>query len=225
MRSLTAACLALATGSATAVLAAQTSATTAPPPTASAIEDLGHYAEDAYDRAKITDWAKERGSLEALKAAAGRLGPAERKDAILARQLDGAISALEKAVSSRDKPAAMREANLLTRLAAEISRPSKPPVPVDVTLLDYYGRELEIWASARDEAKLRSTAADMGKTWRRLRPQVVARGGSGVASRFDALVKAAESTSSVDGLARLATPILDEVDNLEKVFTGVGHGA
>jgi hypothetical protein len=218
MRSLIAAFLALATGSATAVLGAQTPATISPP-TASAIEDVGHYAEDAYDQAKIADWAKERASLEALKAAARRLGPAERKDAALARRLDGAVSALEKAVSNRDKPAAMREANLLTRLAAEISGPSKPAVPVDVTLLDYYGRELEIWASARDEVKLGSTVADIGRTWRRLRPQVVARGGSGVASRFDALVRAAESASGVDGFARLATPILDEVDNLEKVFT------
>jgi len=217
MRSLISACLALATGSGAAVLAGQTPATTAPPK-ASAIEDLGHYAENAYDQARIADWPKGRASLVALKAAAGRLGPAERKDTARARELDGALSALEKAVSSRDQPAAMREANLLTRLGAEISRSFKPAVPVDVTLLDYYGREIEIWASARDEAKLRSTVEGMGKTWRRLRPQVVARGGSGVASRFDSLVKAAEAVTAVDGFAHLATPILDEVDNLEKVF-------
>jgi hypothetical protein len=218
MRSLISACLALAMGFA-AVLAAQTSATTAPP-TASAIEDVGHYAEDAYDQARSADWVKGRASLEALKAAARRLSPAERKDPGLARQLDGALSALEKAVSSRDKQAAMREANFLTRLGAEISRPFKPAVPADVTLLDYYGRELEIWASARDEAKLRSTVEGMGKTWRRLRPQVMARGGSGVASRFDSLVKAADSAAGVDAFARLASPILDEVDNLEKNFPG-----
>jgi len=206
-------------GSTAAVKAGQAPAAATARPQASAIEELGHYAEDAYDQAKVADWTKGKASIEALKAAARRLGPAERKDAALARRLDGAVSALEKAVSNRDKPAAMREANLLTRLAAEISGPSKPAVPVDVTLLDYYGRELEIWASARDEVKLGSTVADIGRTWRRLRPQVVARGGSGVASRFDALVRAAESASGVDGFARLATPILDEVDNLEKVFT------
>jgi hypothetical protein len=41
-----------------------------------------------------------------------------------------------------------------------------------------------------------------------------------VASRFDSLVKQAESAPGVDGLAHLATPILDEVDHLENVFTG-----
>jgi hypothetical protein len=202
-----------------AVMAGPAPATAARPKT-SAIEDLGHYAEDAYDQAKVADWAKGRASVEAMKAAARRLGPAERKDTALTGQLDGALSALDKAVSRRDKPAAMREANLLTRLDAELSRPSKPTVPADVTLLDYYGRELEIWASARDEAKLRSTVAGMGTTWRSLRPQVVARGGSQVASRFDSLVKAAESAPGVHGLGRLATPILDEVDNLENVFPG-----
>jgi hypothetical protein len=187
---------------------------------ASAIEDLGHYAEDAYDHAKTADWAKGKASVEALKAAARRLGPAERKDAGLMRQLDGASSALDKAVTRRDKAAAMREANVLTRVDAELSRPSRPAVPADVTLLDYYGRELEIWAAARDEARLRSAVVAMGTTWRGLRPQVVARGGSAVASRFDSLVKQAESAPGVDGLAHLATPILDEVDNLENAFTG-----
>jgi hypothetical protein len=181
---------------------------------------VGHYAEDAYDQAKSADWAKGRASLESLKAAAHRLGPAHRKDGALVRQLDGAVAALDKAVSTRDQPAAMREANLLTRLSGEISRPSRPAVPVDVTLLDYYGRELEIWASARDEAKLRATVGGMGTTWRRLRPQIVARGGSAVAVRFDALVEAAQSAKGVDGHARLANPILDEVDNLENVFAG-----
>ena len=124
-------------------------------------------------------------------------------------------------MSDRDKAAATREANLLTRLGAGLSRPLKPAVPVDMTMLDYYGRELEIWASARDAAKLRSTADAMGKTWRGRRPRVVARGGAAAASRFDALVKAAESATSVDEFSRLATPILDEVDNLEKVFAGI----
>jgi hypothetical protein len=114
----------------------------------------------------------------------------------------------------------MREANLLTRLDAELSRPSRPAVPADVTLLDYYGRELEVWASARDEAKLHATVVAMGTTWRGLRPQVVAAGGSAVASRFDSLVKQAESAPHAHTLARLATPILDEVDRLEAVFPG-----
>ena len=218
MKSLMSAFLILAMGSAAAVKAGQAPAAATARPQASAVEDLGHYAEDAYDQAKVADWTKGKASVEALKAAARRLGPAERKVAGLMRQLDGAVSALDKAVAGRDKPAAMREANALTRVDAELSRPSKPAVPADVTLLDYYGRELEIWASARDEAKLRSTVEGMGTTWRGLRPQIVAHGGSKVAARFDSLVKQAESAPRADTLARLATPILDEVDNLENVF-------
>jgi hypothetical protein len=219
MRSLISAVLTLTMGSAVTVLAGQSPAA-ASRPRPSAIEDLGHYAEDAYDQAKLADWTKGRASVEALKAASRRLSPAEKKDASLAGQLDRAVTSLDMALTRRDKPAAMREANLLTRLDAELSRPFKPAVPADVTLLDFYGRELEIWSSARDAAKLRSTVADMATTWRGLRPQVVAKGGAAVASRFDSLVKQAQSASSVDTLARLATPILDEVDNLEKVFAG-----
>ena len=219
MRSLISVFLMVAMGSAVAVKAGpKPKPAVAAATKTSAIEELGHYAEDAYDQAKVADWAKGKVSVDGVKAAVRRLGPAERRDAALARQIDGAVSSLDKAVSARDKGAAMREANLLTRLDAELSRPFKPAVPADVTLLDYYGRELEIWSSAGDEAKLRSTVAAMGTTWRSLRRQVVAHGGSNVAGRFDSLVEKAEATGNLDALTRLATPILDEVDRLEGVF-------
>ena len=219
MRSLISVFLMLAMGSAVAVKAGPNpKPAVAAAAKTSAIEELGHHAEDAYDQAKVADWAKGKASVDGVKTAVRRLGPAQRNDAALVRRVEGAVSSLERAVSDRDQRAAMREANLLTRLDAELSRPFTPAVPADVTLLDYFGRELEIWTSARDEAKLRSTVEAMGTTWRGLRPQVIGRGGSRVATRFDSLVKQAESTRSVDALARLATPILDEVDSLEGVF-------
>lgn len=54
-----------------------------------------------------------------------------------------------------------------------------------MTVLDYHGRELEIWAEAADAAKLRETASAIQDTWKRLRPRVVSRGGNAEAAAFD----------------------------------------
>jgi hypothetical protein len=93
----------------------------------------------------------------------------------------------------------------------------RPPVPVEVTRLDYSGRELEIWAEANDVPKLQETARAMRREWDAVRSAVEAR--SVVkAERFAALVARVEKARTPAEFARLATPVLDEVDNLEKVF-------
>lgn len=113
----------------------------------------------------------------------------------------------------------MREANHLTELGAQLASGYQSQVPTGVVLLDYYGRELEIWSEAGDLAKLRSTSADIRRTWNALRPQVAARGGTAEASAFDALVSRVGAAATPPAFAAVATPILDAVDGLEKVFT------
>ena len=133
-------------------------------------------------------------------------------------QLDGAIAALEKSIPVKDQLVTMRDANRVTLLAANLSKPFNPPVPVQVTLLDYYGRQLEIGAAANDITQLKQTASNISGNWNALRPVIESHGGSAEAQKFDHLVARVETAKSVNEYSSLATPLLNQVDNLEKVF-------
>jgi hypothetical protein len=90
-------------------------------------------------------------------------------------------------------------------------------VPVEVTKLDYYGRELEVWAQAKDANKLQATALGIRGTWDGLRPSIETHSAT-EAKKFDALVAQVESAKTPANYAQVATPVLNEVDNLEKLF-------
>jgi len=111
----------------------------------------------------------------------------------------------------------MREANQVTLDVANMTTAYKLSVPVEVTKLYYYGRELEVWAQAQDANKLQATAREMRQTWDSLRPTIEAHS-IAEARKFDALVARVESAKTDADYAHVATLVLDEVDNLEKLF-------
>ncbi len=80
-----------------------------------------------------------------------------------------------------------------------------------------YGRELEIWDEAKDASKLQATAREMRKTWDAVRPSIEAKNPA-VAKKFEGLVAQVEAAKAPADYAKVAKPVLDEVDNLEKVF-------
>ena len=60
----------------------------------------------------------------------------------------------------------------------------------------------------------------MVTAWNALRPPLEAAGGVSEAERFDKLIAQVQAAQSPADFGKLATPVLNEVDNLEKVFTG-----
>ena len=192
---------------------AVTSGDGVPPPLA----DAGEFGEIVYDHAKANDWKNADARLAALKATVEQLRTLMASQSAGENRLEEDVLALDRAVIARDRRAAMRVANQVTRDVADMTGTYRPPVPVEVTRLDYYGRELEIWAEANDVPKLQETARAMRREWDAVRPAVEAR--SAVkAERFGALVARVEKARTPAEFARLATPVLDEVDNLENVF-------
>jgi hypothetical protein len=183
------------------------------------IEAIGHHGENAYDMAKLREWAKARASADSLRPALAAIPAAATTDK--ASPLDVAIAfrKLDRAIASQDRLAALRASNRLTQLGALLSASYQPQVPPDVTLLDYYGRELEIWTAVGNRVKLHETASAMRRTWDALRPLLETRGGHGEAVRFEALVAQAETAVTPAEYGRIATPVLDAVDRLEQVFT------
>jgi hypothetical protein len=204
-----------ATATATATAATVTQPALTPP--AAATEEIGHSAENLYDWGRTRDWTKAQTDLAALKSAVANL---ESTGAVT--DMHGAnerVATIEKAVQAHDARALMHAANDTTRVAAEINRQFNPQVPVEVTLLDYDGRELELWSEEGNTAKLNETRTRLQEAWNAVRPALVAKGGTAEASQFDALVTQLTNAKTAKDFAATATPILDSVDSLENVFT------
>jgi hypothetical protein len=184
-----------------------------PPSLASA----GEYGENVYDFAKANDWKNADIKLAALRNAVKNVRADVKNKAAAVDRLDGNVAALDRAVAAKDRQATMREANQVTFDVADMTTAYKLSVPVEVTKLDYLGRELEVWAQVKDANKLQATADEMRRTWDMLRPSIEAHSAT-EAKKFDALVAKVESAKAPADYTRVATPVLNEVDNLEKLF-------
>lgn len=208
--------------------AAKTSETPAPPASAipvnttgesvpASLADAGEYGENIYDYAKANDWKKADNKFAALKEAIKHVHTDVKKNSEAEDRLDRNAAALDRAVSSKDRQAAMREANQVTLDVADMTAAYKLSVPVEVTRLDYYGRELEVWAQDKDANKLQATARGMRWAWDALRSSIEAKSATET-KKFDALVAQVESAQTPADYACVATLVLNEVDNLEKLL-------
>jgi hypothetical protein len=183
-----------------------------------ALADAGEHAENLYDAAGARAWRTAGRRLKALEADVARLhaesnsAPAGETD-----RLQREVAALESAVARRQRQATMVEANQATLIAANMTAPYAPRVPVQVTRLDFYGRELEIWAETGAAAPLDSATRGVRHEWDAVHPAVSARGPA-VARKFDALVTRLERAKSAAEYRRLAQLELAQVDDLERVF-------
>lgn len=198
------------------ILIGQTQARGQQPPVS--LVDVGEFGENIYDLAKAKDWTKIADKMKELDGAAKKLTTDLKTPAPAQKRLAPTLVALAKAVAAKDELGIKRQANQVTLIAADLIEPFNPEVPAAVTRLDYYGRELEISVAAKDLATLKTTNAAMRQSWEKLQPAVTSKGGAAEAKRFSELMAQVATAKTIDDYARIVTPILDEVDNLEKVF-------
>lgn len=183
------------------------------------LSKVSEEGENIYDMAKVNDWSKTSASLTSLENAAKSLHTQiQGKNKPELAQLDSRIAALKGTVTTKNRLATMQNGNQVTLIAAQITKQFEPKVPVEITLLDYYGRELEIWSATGNTGKLKVTANEMRLTWDAVRPSILAHKADVEAQKFDALVASVQAAKSPQEYNRLATPVLNQVDTLEKVF-------
>jgi hypothetical protein len=177
-----------------------------------AVAEVGTHGEDLYDQVKAASWSKAAAIMDSLDRAVSSLKPDERA------QLSGVLDTLRSAIAAHRKETALEAANRVTLIGAKLTEAYHPKMPADIVRLDYYGRELEIWAARKDMARLASTAAELRRTWEAVKPIEISNGGAAAAARTDSLVTRLSAAKSPADYAKLATPILDVVDELEKPF-------
>jgi len=209
--------IAVLVGAMTASVAAQADSSTARRPVVpKALVEAGEYGENLYDAAKASDWTGARRRLTALEAAVKQV-TVEKGTGGSEDSLERNLVALKYSVAGRQRRETLRLANQITQNVANLTARYAPRIPVQVTRLDFYGRELEIWSEAGDADRLRATAEGMRREWENVRPSVEGRD-SAEARKFGALVTRVERARTPAAYRRLAEAELVEVDNLEKAF-------
>jgi hypothetical protein len=188
-----------------------------------AITDLGELAERVYEDADTNHWTQAANKMAVLNAACqaahGVTGKsADQRAAQTTKSLDEAVHALNAAVRAKDRQLAMLNANQVTMLAGELASPFTPQVPLEVTRLDYDGRQLKVWAQAQKPDELKATTRDMATTWDKLRPRVLQNGGGTEAKRFDHVIVISQAAGSLRQYSDCANAELNEVANLEELF-------
>jgi hypothetical protein len=142
-------------GAMSAPMSAQADSATAMRPTVpKALADAGEYGENLYDAAKANDWTGARTRLTALQAAVKHVPVGNGASGQAKDSLERNLAALKRSVSRRQRRATMQQANQVTLNVADMTARYAPKLPVQVTRLDFYGRELEIWSGAGDASRL-----------------------------------------------------------------------
>lgn len=180
--------------------------------------DMGEYSENIYDFTKAADWKNSEAKFNQLKSTAKRAHLDVKKENLDQSALDTTIDTLEKDIIARDRHASMREANQMTLIVINLTSSYPQSIPPEITKLDYYGRELEIWAAVNDIKKLHVIAQEMRRTWEGIRPLLEARGDITEAKKFENLIVQIEHAKSASDYSNLAKLVLEEVDNLENIF-------
>ena len=183
------------------------------------LEGLSATAEDIYDLAKLNKWNKIRKKLEELKGAEKTVKALRNEENdFFSKRLRTKIEELEQAVSARSKMGTMRSANNITLLEVAMIGDLKPRVPTNVMLLGYCGRQLEILSEERDSERLSTLVLRMHLIWQNLIPRLIDKGGTREIKSFADIMKRLERARTPEEYNQLARQVLDEMDNLERIF-------
>lgn len=183
------------------------------------LEALSGTAEDIYDLAKVDKWNRAVKKLEELKKSEKvvKLIRNEEYD-FFSQRLMAKIDDLEKAISAKNRKDTMRFANNITLIEIAMFGELKPRVPTNVMLLDYCGRELELLSEEKDIDKLSNLVIRMHLIWQDLIPLLFEKDNTKEIKKFSEIMRRLERAKTPEEYNHLAKQVLDEVDNLEKVF-------
>ena len=189
--------------------------TPVPPP----LVQVAELAENLYDTVKVAAWSKAAPTLRSVERAVETLPGDLRMTGAASSRLTSVLGALNAAIPARNRTVALRAANDITLIAADLSEGYTLVVPPDVARLDYYGRAMEIWSAVGDMAKLADVARNIRRTWDALRPHVAVRDGTAEIRTFDRLVARVNGARSPQAYGQIAPAFLEAVDRLESVFS------
>ncbi|MEI6443960.1 MAG: hypothetical protein WCO29_12755 [Nostocales cyanobacterium ELA583] len=106
---------------------------------------ISQASKHIYKLAEAHHWRKAQAENKKLETFTSNLETKFPQKTPQFKKLTTKIYLLDKAIANKDSQIAMRSANKINFLVAEMNKNFPKKIPNDVTLLNYYERELEIW--------------------------------------------------------------------------------
>ena len=185
----------------------------------SELDSLSGSAEEIFTLALAGKMERVGKKLEVLRKNAATFDYVQdESSSILLPRLGRTIADLEKAIATRNRLDTMRYSNRVTLIAATVAVPFKPCVPTEVSLLDYNGRELEIWSEVKKADKLSSIVIRMHLAWQTLMPKLIEQNGIKELRRFSDLMGRLELARNPEEYGRLSRLVLVETDVMKNIF-------
>jgi hypothetical protein len=179
--------------------------------------EVGEAAESLFDAALVKDWRAAAGQLEALQASAADL-PENLPKPDLVAQLRSRAQELGPSVAARRRVETMDDANGIFRIVVELATKWQTRIPIEIILLDYYGRQLELGIASGKESTLKQATADVRSTWNTVERTILERGHVEDAKRFTDIVVQLEAARTPQDFVPLARAELAAVDQMQNIF-------
>lgn len=183
------------------------------------LEQMIANARDIYEKTEANHWKhldKKMNSIVKVEQLLPSVTP--EKDMPYYNNLMGVTSDLEWAIASHDRINAMKSANKVMILGARLAEMHNSPVPINVAVIAYCGRKLEILSETENVLDLSDTVAKLHLSWQQLIPLVSAYGGIKEVKRFAEVMKHLESAKTSDEYGKLASSVVEEIEIIEKIF-------
>ncbi|MGD0586108.1 MAG: hypothetical protein ABSA86_10120 [Oryzomonas sp.] len=183
------------------------------------LEQMIGNAGDIYDKVKANHWKHLEKKLNSIVKVEQLLpGVTSENDMPYYKNLMGVTTDLERAIASQDRIVAMKSANKVMLLGARLAEAHNSQVPINVAVICYCGRKLEILSETENVLDLSDTVAKLHLSWQQLIPLVTAYGGLKEVKRFAEIMKHLESAKTADEYGRLASSVVEEIEIIEKIF-------
>jgi hypothetical protein len=200
---------------------AATSATATAAPVAyappAALVTIGESAEGLFDAARSSQWQTATAQLQTLNEAASQVPPDLPKSDLVA-ELRSRIEDVRRSAVAQRRVETMESANSITRIVADLSADFQVEVPIDVVMLDYYGRQLQIGIATTNQSTLTQATADLRQRWDRIALTIERLGHVDEVRRFTDIVVQLEGARRPADFAAPARAELEAVDRLEMIF-------
>ena len=112
----------------------------------------------------------------------------------------------------------MDDANGITRIVVELATKWQTRIPMEIILLDYYGRQLELGIASGRESTLKKATADVRSTWNAVERTILDSGHVEDAKRFTDIVVQLEAARTPQDFVPLARAELAAVDQMQNIF-------
>jgi len=183
------------------------------------LDQLIDNAKDIYEKTEANHWRHLDKNLNSIIRIEQLLpGMTYEKEMPYYKNLMGVTSELERAIASQDRIFAMKSANKIMILGARLAEAHNSSIPINVAVIAYCGRKLQILSETENVLDLSDTVAKLHLSWQQLIPLISANGGIKEIKRFAEIMKHLEAAKTPDEYGRLASSVVEQADIIEKMF-------